>query len=163
MMTPEKKIRSLVIVIAFLFITNVLLLLFLIFNKSSHHNSHGGEKRSIIESFLQDQIGFNEQQMTAYKNMRNADFDKRVPIFDTLTSVKNKFYENIYNDSTPDSVINKLAVIVSEKQMTVDKHMLQYFKNVRRICTSAQLPKFDSSFRSVAEKITSVKFRSKKR
>lgn len=162
-MTAEKKIKSLFIVIAFLFITNVVLLLFFIFNKSDGHNSHRGEKRSIIESFLQDQIGFDEQQMASYKNMRNVDFEKRTPIFDSLTSIKNKFYENIYNDSIPDSTINKLAETVSEKQMVVDKHMLQYFKNVRRICTAGQLPKFDSSFRNIVEKITSVKYRSKKR
>jgi protein CpxP len=163
MMTQEKKIRSLFIVIAFLFVTNVVLLLFLIFGKNDDRNSQHTDKRSVIETFLQDKIKFDEKQMALYKNIRNADFEKRVPIFDTLKSAKSRFYENIYNDSIPDSVINKLAEVVSEKQMVVDKHMFEYFKSIRRICTADQLPLFDSSFRDVVEKITAVKFKSKKR
>ena len=71
-----------------------------------------------------------------------------------LKSAKNKFYENIYKDSVADSVVNKLALIIGEKQMAVDLHMLQHFKNLRGLCTLQQLPKFDSLFKHVVEKIT---------
>ncbi|MEO6455576.1 MAG: hypothetical protein ABIN97_15960 [Ginsengibacter sp.] len=159
MMPPEKKMRSFVFIIGFLVITNIALLLFLIFSGDKPHRSQTHDVRSVIESFLEDQIGFDKKQMAVYKEMRKSDFEKRVPIFDTLKSEKNKFYENIYNDSIPDSVINKWAVVVSEKQMAVDTHMLQYFKKVRHICTTEQLPKFDSSFKVIVERITSVRFK----
>ncbi len=163
MMTPEKKIRSLFFVIAFLFITNILLLLFLVLNRNIENNRHKHDTRSVIEFFLQDEIGFDNKQMAVYKKMRDVDFEKRTPIFDSLKYVKNKFYENIYIDSMSDSATNELAVVVSKKQMEVDMHMLQYFKNVRKICTANQLPKFDSSFKKIVERITAVRYRSKKR
>lgn len=163
MMTAEKKIKSLIITIALLIITNIVLLLFLVFSKNDTHSSHQRDTRSVIETFLEDKIGFDKQQMVLYKNIREADFEKRAPIFDTLQSAKNAFYEIIYTDSIPDSVINTLTAVINKRQMAVDNHMLQYFKDVRRICTAEQLPKFDSSFKAVVEKITAVRFRSKKR
>jgi hypothetical protein len=161
-MTQEKKMRSLIFVIIFLVIANIILLLFLIFGRKNQHRQHTRDRRSVIETFVQDKIGFNKQQMDIYENMRQADFEKRVPIFDSLKAAKSRFYEDIYNDTVPDSIINKIALAVSEKQMDVDKHMLQYFKQVRKICTAEQLPKFDSSFRDIVERITSIRLRSNK-
>jgi len=157
-MTPRTKIRSLVFTIVFLFITNIVLILFLLFGKSEEVKPPTPEL-NMVGTFLKDSIGFDEKQMELYQNLRKADFRKGKPAFESLKSAKDKFYLNIYNDTIPDSVVNKLAVIIGETQIAVDKHMLQHFKNIRRICTAEQLPKFDSSFKNVVKKVTSERSR----
>lgn len=59
----------------------------------------------------------------------------------------------------PDSLLQKSALVIGEKQVEVDLRMLQHFKNLRALCTPQQLPKFDLSFTNIVEKITSGKFR----
>ena len=71
------------------------------------------------------------------------------------------FYENIYDNTTPDSLVNKSASFIGKKQKAVDLLMLKHFKNVRNLCTGQQLAKFDSLFKNVIAKITSGKFRKK--
>lgn len=161
MMTPERKIRSLIFAIAFLLITNIILLLFLIFSRNNDDKPHNHDL-SIVGSFLQDSIGFDKKQMDLYQNVRKEDFEKGKAVFDSMKFAKNKFYENIYTNNVSDSVINKLALNIAEKQVAVDKHMLHHFKNLRNLCTARQLPRFDSLFNNVVEKVTSGRFRSKK-
>ncbi|MEO6330331.1 MAG: hypothetical protein ABIO55_15460 [Ginsengibacter sp.] len=160
MMTPEKKIRSLIFAIVFLLITNIALLLFLVLNRDDHHKTDN-RGLNTVGTFLKDEIGFDDQQMSIYQNLRKSDFERGKPEFDSLKAAKGRFYLNIYNDTIPDSVINKLAVTIGEAQIAVDRHMLRHFKSLRRICTPAQLPKFDSSFKTVVEKVTMGKSKKK--
>lgn len=160
-MTQAKKIRSLIFVIAFLLITNIALLLFLLFSRNSEQNKAEPDKRSVVEVFLEDSIDFDKQQLAIYQNLRKDALEKGKPLFDSVKSAKRIFYQNIYSGNISDSVIKKLAGNIGESQIAVDKYMLQYFKSIRRICTPAQLPKFDSSFKTVVEKVTSGRSRRK--
>lgn len=153
MIAPEKKIRSLILIIAFLLITNITLLLFLVSGRNSD-NIATNRDLNIVGSFLKDSIGFDKKQMDMYQHFRKADFEKGKPVFDSIRAAKNRFYENIYSDSAADSTVNKSAADISKKQMAVDMHMLQHFRNLRSICTPKQLPKFDSLFKNIVEKVT---------
>lgn len=153
MITPEKRTRSLIYIIVFLFITNIVMLATFILNKDNRRVSRSADN-NLVGSFLKTDLQFSETQMTAYEKLRKEHFDSAAPLFENIRTAKNNFYDNIYHDESPDSAINTLAAVIGEKQVAVDKHMLQYFKNIRALCTPAQLPRFDSSFKNVVEKIT---------
>ena len=158
MMTPEKKIRSLTFIIVFLLVTNIVMLLFFIFSKPAVHSSPAKDE-NLVATFLQQQIGFDEQQMDLYQKVRKNDFEKNKPAFEALKQAKNSFYQHIYSDSLPDSIINKSAAVIGKKQIDVDTKMLLHFKKVRGICTGQQRPKFDSLFKNVIAKITARKIK----
>ncbi|MEP6595858.1 MAG: hypothetical protein ABJA71_07915 [Ginsengibacter sp.] len=159
-METGKKIRSLTFIIAFLLVTNIVMILFFIFSKPCRRSSPAKDE-NMVATFLQNEIGFNEKQMSLYQKLKKDDFDKARPAFEALRHAKNTFYENIYDNSIPDSVVNKSAYFIGRKQKAVDMLMLKHFKNVRNLCTEQQLPKFDSLFKNVIAKITSGKFRRK--
>jgi len=159
-MTPEKKIRSLIFIIAFLLLTNIAMLAFFIFSKPCT-NIPKPKDENLVGTFLRNEMKFDEQQMDAYQMTRKKDFEKARPAFQALSESKNNFYENIYNDDVPDSLVKKSASVIGKRQIFVDMQMLQHFKNVRNLCTPQQLPKFDSLFKNVIAKITAGKFRKK--
>ena len=160
MMTTQKKIRSLAFIIAFLLVTNIVMLLFFIFSKPCTPVPPPKDE-NVVATFLQNDIGFDEQQMKSYQKLKKDDFDRARPAFDALRHAKITFYENIYDNTTPDSLVNKSASFIGKKQKAVDLLMLKHFKNVRNLCTGQQLAKFDSLFKNVIAKITSGKFRKK--
>src|SRR5438045_698182 len=87
--------------------------------------------------------------------LKKDDFEKNKYFFEQLKSAKANFYQNIYQSDVPDSFLQKSALVIGEKQVAVDLRMLQHFKNLRALCTPQQLPKFDSLFTNIVEKITS--------
>jgi hypothetical protein len=160
MMTPGKKIQSLTFIIAFLLVTNSVMILFFIFSKPCKPVPPPKDE-NVVATFLQKELGFDEWQMNSYQKLKKDDFDRARPAFDELRHAKITFYENIYDNSVHDSLVNKSASFIGKKQKAVDLLMLKHFKNVRNLCTEQQLPKFDSLFKNVIAKITSGKFKKK--
>ncbi len=81
--------------------------------------------------------------------------EKAHPLFNALRSAKDSLYNLLYTTTaTPDSIVNTRAALIGERQMKLDRQMFTHFKTVRNICTPEQLPKFDSSFKSIVQKIT---------
>jgi len=154
MITPEKKIRSLSFIIAFLLITNIVMLLFFVFSKPAA-SAPPSKDENLVATFLQNEMGFDEQQMALYQKVRKNDFDKARPSFKALKNSKDSFYLFIYNNDIPDSVIKNSASVIGKNQVIVDTKMLEHFRNVRKICMPQQLPKFDSLFKNIISKITS--------
>ncbi len=157
-----KNTRSLVFIIIFLLLTNIIMLCFLLLSRNGNSGEHGKDL-NMVGTYLKDQVGFNEQQMNAYQKLRKDDFDHTRLLFQTVKSAKDSFYQNIYRQDVADSSLQKSAKVIGERQVTVDMQMLRHFKNIRSLCTSQQLPKFDSSFKNIVGKITSGRFRNNTR
>jgi hypothetical protein len=158
MIIPQKKIKSLTFIVIVLLAINIAMIIFFINNKPAEQNPPE-KNQSIVATFLQNDIGFDEHQMELYKKVKESDFEKGRSIFHELRNAKNNFYENIYRKDVADSILEKSAAMIGKKQEAVDMQMLKHFRNVRSICTEQQLPKFDSLFKNVIEKITAGRFR----
>lgn len=150
--------RSFISIIIFLLISNIAILIFFLF-LSGDRKAHGRDNRNGISTFLQKDIGFNKGQMDNYQKLRDAHLQTVKPLFEEIRSAKDSFYNFLYSDNVPDSVVNKAAAIIGEKQITLDMQMFQHLKKVRSLCTPDQLPKFDTSFRKVVERITGGRFK----
>jgi protein CpxP len=160
MMTPEKKLRSLTFIIAFLLLTNISMVLFFVFSKPCCKTPPPKDE-NLVGTFLREEMKFDEKQLDLYQQIRKNDFEKARPLLQDLSESKNIFYQNIHRNDVPDSIIKKSARVIGKRQIAVDMQMLQHFRNVRSICTPQQLPKFDSTFKTVIAKITAGRLRRK--
>ncbi len=151
-MDPITKNKSLVGIIIFLLISNIAMLIFFLALGNGTKKDHVPHK-DMIATFLKSDIGFDQQQLDEYDKLRTEHMDKMKPVFESVHNSKDSFYNLLYVN-VPDSVINKAAAVIGEKQISLDIQMFKHLKNVRNLCTPAQLPKFDSSFNNVIAKMT---------
>lgn len=157
-MQTVTKNRSLVSIIIILLISNIAILIFFLF-LSGDRKSHTRDNRNGIATFLQKDLGFNKQQMDEYQKLREEHVKTAAPLFDDIRSAKDSFYNLLYTDTVADSIVNKAAAVIGEKQMTLDMQMFQHLKKVRSLCTADELPKFDSLFKKVVERMTGGRFK----
>ncbi len=155
-MTATAKNKSLIAVIIFLLITNIAMLVFLLFFNTSGKRMRG--KEDGISAFLKKEVQFDEKQMDAYKTIKDKHIQILKPAFEAMRTAKDSFYNLLYQAQTTDSMVAQKAAAISNKQTFLDVSMLQHFKNVRRLCKPEQLPKFDSLFKNVIQRFTHGRF-----
>lgn len=152
-MTPATTSKSLVYIIVFLLITNIVMLVFfLVLNKPVQKNPHRDQNG--MSGMLQKEVGFTKDQLDTYQSLRKRQLDSVHILFDDIRDAKMNFYTLIYAAHIPDSVLNKTADIIAEKQKSLDMHMFNHFKMVRNICTPDQLQKFDSTIKKAFVRMT---------
>jgi len=152
-MNPATKSKSLVSIIVFLLITNIVMLVFfLVLNKPVQKNPHRDQNG--MSGILQKEVGFTKDQLTTYQLLRKEQLDSVHVLFDDIRDAKMNFYNLIYEGHVSDSVVNKAANVIAEKQKTLDLHMFNHFKMVRNICSPGQLQKFDSTIKKVFVRMT---------
>jgi hypothetical protein len=148
-MNPATKNRSLISIIVFLLITNIVMLVFfLLLNKPMQKNPHGKDQNGMA-GMLQKEVGFTKDQLNEYQALRKGQMDSIHTLFDELRKAKIDFYELIYRGIANDSTLSNAAEVIAEKQKALDLHMFHHFEAVRNICTSDQLQKFDSTIKKV--------------
>lgn len=153
------KNRTLVSIIIFLLISNIAILTYFLAFNHSRKGSHGKESRNTVATFLQNDINFSKQQMDEYQNLRNTHMVSVKPIFNDIRSAKERFYNLLYINNVPDSSVKIASAAIGEKQIILDMHMFTHFKEVRNLSTPQQLPKFDSLFKKVVDKMTGNRFK----
>lgn len=144
-MDNSTKIKSLVTIIIFLLITNIAMLIFFLVlsnpvdKRPRNHGNNG------LYNSLQNDVGFNKDQLDQYQALRKEQKDKMRPLFNDLRNSKKDFYKLLYAPENSDSLINADADSIAQKQKAVDAQMFRYFKSIRNLCKPEQLPQFDSS------------------
>ena len=145
------KTRPLVITIIFLLITNVGMLLFFIFSSKPAVKKEPGRDQNSGSMYnsLQNEVGFSTGQLEQYQVLRKEQKDIVKPSFGELRTAKKNFYDLLYADAIPDSLVVADADSIAQKQKMLDIQMFRYFKSVRNLCTPGQLQKFDSTVNKV--------------
>ena len=150
-MDPITKSRSLVGIIIFLLVSNIAMLIFFLVLGNGPRKDHSAHK-DLVGIFLKKDMGFDQHQMDEYDKLHKENMESMKPLFDSVHSAKENFYNQLAGNN-PDTVTKKSATAIGESQILIEMQMFKYFKNVRKLCTSDQLPKFDSSFSSVIAKM----------
>ena len=149
--TPTKN-KSLVSIIVFLLLTNIAMLIFFLFLSSTTGRGHGRDE-NFMPGILQKQVGFNDNQINAYKKVKEEQMHKMKPLFEDVRTAKDNFYKLLPTNPS-DSSLNASAAIIGQKQMALDIQMFQNLKSIRNLCTPEQVPKFDSSIKFVVARMT---------
>ena len=148
-MNQTAKTKSLVTIIIFLLITNIVMLVFFIFlSKPADRKPRNHETNGMYTS-LQNEVGFSKEQLDKYQLLRKEQMEKVKPLFNEVRNAKKDFYALIYSSNVPDSLIKADADAIAQKQKTLDMQMFSYFKNIRNICVPDQTQKFDSVIKKV--------------
>ena len=151
-MTTEPKNKILLIIIAVLLITNIVLVTFLLINKPSSKKGMRGDRSTMIAAFLQNEIGFDQQQLKQYDSLNVPNRTKIKAMFDTLKSEKENQFKQLTIDNFSDTAILKTANNISAKQKEIEIVLYKHYKEIRNICDPKQLPKFDSLFYKILNK-----------
>jgi hypothetical protein len=150
-MNQRSRNKISLVIIAILLVTNVVMLA-MYFKMCK---TQGEPKRIGFTERLKKEVGFTPDQMSVY-NVKKEAFLKGIrQRFDQIKKTKEDFYFQMYDSTVSDSTLQSKAAIIGDQQKDLDLHVIRHFKDVRKMCTHAQLPKYDSLLPSIIERMTS--------
>lgn len=152
-MTRSKN-KVLLLVIAILLISNIVLLAFLFGSKEAPKTPPQARPGGGLSEYLKKDVGFSDQQVAQYDQMKKDHRSKMHPIFEDLRNTKLQFYLKLKDSTVVGDSIFSAARIIGEKQTNLDVQIFNHFRNVRSICTPEQQVKFDSIYPSIIKKMT---------
>ena len=136
--------RNLLIIIGVLLLTNVAVLVYFLGQKRNSGMEQRERERSTVTEMLQDEVGFNEDQTAKYKELKDKQRERIRPMYDNMRKAKDSLFRLLSYPDTPDSLLNKAAEVIAQRQKELDIETFNHFRRVRTLCTPAQLPQYDS-------------------
>ena len=146
------RTKILTFLVGILLLTNIALVVFFVGKGPEKRSPRGGERSSAVREFLQDSIGFNEQQLAKYDQLRQQNRENMRPLFEDLGNAKMAYYKFI-NQPAADSAGQAAAALIGEKQKALDMAFFNHFRQVRELCTPEQQPKYDSMVQQVIRRM----------
>lgn len=147
-MSTTSRNKNLLVIIAVLLLTNIgVLAYFLWYKKPAETNVHGSGQqrdRNGMADVLQKEIGFDEGQLTKYKELRDRQRDIIRPMFDSMRVAKEGLFKLISTPAVGDSTVEAAANVIAQRQRELDIKTFQHFKRVRSLCRPDQEAKYDS-------------------
>lgn len=148
------KNKVLVTIIGILLLANIAMLVFFMSSMKKPDREPRPEQpvSHTTESFLQSKIGFSDQQLLEFNQLKDEHHKRLFPLFEDLRKTKDDFYL-LVKDSVSNSAIDSFAAKIGDKQRILDREVYQTIREVRKICTSQQRDSFDSMLPKIAYKM----------
>lgn len=140
--------KTLLTLIAVLLVANVGMLLFYLLRDPDCPEAPRGPG---FTEKIRNEVGFSEGQMTQFEARKKQHWDSLRKRFDSIRLTKMEFFNLLYEPALPDSVVQVKAAQIGRQQEAIDLQVLQYFRDVRAMCTAEQIPRFDSAVPSVIQ------------
>ncbi|MEO8583511.1 MAG: hypothetical protein ABI415_06930 [Flavitalea sp.] len=118
--------------------------------------NHEEENKPGFTERLKKEVGFTPQQMSVFEPKKKAFWNDMRQRFDEIRSTKRQFYFQIYDPNVPDSTIENKALVIGKQQKDLDLQVIKHFKDVRKICSSEQVIKFDSLVPYIIQRMTAL-------
>jgi len=152
-MNSRKTNPVLLLIVIILLITNILMLFMFVFTpEKERKHKNGGSSQEGISGVLRDSVGFTENQVAAYLQLRSTERPKFKEFYRDMRRIKDKFYNLPYSPEN-DSLSLALADSIGIIQKNIDLNMRNYFFKIREICTVEQIPAFDSTISKVIRRM----------
>lgn len=153
MTTTTTKYKTLLFIIAVLLISNIALVVYM-FTRSCKPDMPPKEQqnKSGITSALQNEVGFSEQQLAQYKNLREEHWKIAKPLFDSMQKGKERLFKLTQTAAVEDSAVQAAAAAIADNQKLMELQSFRHFKQVRDLCNPEQLPKYDSVLKKIVSK-----------
>lgn len=152
MITQQNKSKVLITIIGILLLANIALVSFFLLKKDGRKHDKRMDRKTVIGNFLKKEIGFNDAQMQQYDSLSTGHSKYMKTMFETSRNTKDKQFKELTAANFSDSVMNSIADQSAATQKAFELQMFNHLKQVRALCTSGQLPKFDSLFVKVLNK-----------
>jgi periplasmic protein CpxP/Spy len=146
-MSTTSRNRNLIFIIAALLLTNIAVLVYFLWLKPDGHKDG---KKPPNEGFftiaLRDSVGFNAQQIAQYKELKDKQKKAIGVMFEEMRKAKDSLFRLVGNTQANDSIIQKAAEAVGERQRLLDLQSFNHFREIRALCTSReQEQKYDTA------------------
>ena len=151
-MSTSSKSRILVAAVIFLLLTNIAMLLFFLCCKGPGKKDPHGGREAMMKEFLQKDIGFTQQQLQQYDTLSRQHRENAKASFDEMRNNREQELRELGRNGFSDSAIWLAAGKSSTMQKEMVEKMLLHFKDIRKLCTPDQQPKFDSLFYKIWNK-----------
>lgn len=136
------KIKLLTILCIGLFITNLMLLWFLLSNKPGNHPGGEGPKKVIIEK-----LGFDKAQVAEYEKQiqwHRSEIDRSQ---EKLMKLKNELYASLTsNEDKKDSLIMEICAV----QEQIENIHYKHFLDIKSLCKPEQQKAFEELTKEIA-------------
>ncbi|HSB91545.1 MAG TPA: hypothetical protein VLC28_00445, partial [Flavitalea sp.] len=115
------------------------------------------KKRPDMAEFFKKTVGFSSSQLADFETRKQRHRDSIGRYFRDLNDSKESFYRLLGQNPLDTAMYQLLADSIGLKQVAIETAFFRHFKDVRRICTPAQTPVFDSLFPGELRKMISGK------
>lgn len=149
------KNKVLVTVIAILLVANIAMLVFFLTGMKAPEKDHrpaAAPPPHTTESFLQERIGFTDQQISEFNRLKDEHHQRLFPLFEDLRKTKDQYYL-LVKAPPSEAYLDSLAAVIGEKQRILDRQVFQTIQQVRGLCTPQQRDSFDSMLPKIAYKM----------
>ncbi|NOT91836.1 hypothetical protein [Ferruginibacter sp.] len=154
-MSTQTKSKLYLLIIGILLITNIAMLFFF-FNKKDDGkkgaNRGNNDRGAMMKSFLQKEIGFNDQQIQLYDTLSKQYKQKMKADFEAQKNNKEEQFKELGVKGFSDSAIADMVSKTGERQKLMELQLLNHFAAIRKICTVEQQAKFDTLFYKIWNK-----------
>ncbi|HYM95595.1 MAG TPA: periplasmic heavy metal sensor [Chitinophagaceae bacterium] len=140
MTSPKNKM--LILIVAVLLLSNLVLLGFMFFGKGKQKRN--SERGKSFSEYFEKQLGFTPEQSAKFQQLRNQHFEKIRPFLREVRQAKDSLFSIMRQPEVPDSVLEKAAENLAQKEKAQEIQSFRHFRQVRELCTDEQKPKFDS-------------------
>jgi len=138
--------RNLLFIIGFLLLTNIAVLVYFLSGKKHEERKPGSGRPNGLTEALQNEVGFNSEQVARYEEMRDRQRENIKPLFEEMRKAKDSLFRMMGDSTVNDSIISKAADAIAQKQRMLDLQTFAHFRRVRALCTDAdQQVKYDSA------------------
>jgi hypothetical protein len=147
-MSAQTKSKLYLLIIGILAIANITLLYFLLSDNCKPSKRRGGwaAHDAAARNFLQNDIGFNQQQLVQFDTLVKPHREKMKGIMELNKKEKENQFKQLGISAFSDSAIANAVKINAQNQSKIDIQLFQYLKTLRTLCTADQLVKYDTSF-----------------
>ena len=143
-MSNQSKNKTLIFIIVVLLLANVALLIYFLGGKQALKPMPDDKNRDRLSEALKNDVGFNDAQVVQYKQLKDAQWELMRAKFDDVRKAKDDFFHLLSVENVSDSILSSSADKIAVKQKALDMQAFSHFKEVRKLCTPGQQPKFDS-------------------
>lgn len=146
--------KNLLIIIAVLLLTNIgVLAYFLWYKKPPEKQEQHDNRNNGIADQLQKEVGFTPEQLEQYKQLRDKQRGTIRPMYDEMRKAKDSLFRLLKDSVISDSATRVASDRIAERQKMLDLQTFTYFRKVRELCTTEQLPKYDSLIQNMFSKM----------
>jgi Na+-transporting NADH:ubiquinone oxidoreductase subunit NqrC len=151
-MNEQPKSKVLIIIIGILLIANLIMLSIFFIGKPGKTKTARPDKQAYINSYLKNEIGFTDEQFARYDSLGNNHRTEARSQMNALSEQRKNIFKDLALRSFTDSAVDHAAALIAEQQKIFEIKVIRHIKDIRNICTPAQLPRFDTGFYKIIGK-----------
>jgi hypothetical protein len=145
----EKTLAALVVALALINIVTILFVLFMPLRPAPRPPRQG---RNEVESFIDRELGFSDEQRVRYAALRAEHFNKGDSLMQVRSAVMKEMFGLLESNENNEQVSAK-AVTLGRIESELAIGTYEHFRAVRALCTPAQQQKFDELITDVLMKM----------